>query len=479
MASVSQGRDDQRSDLADRRLDHRSQMSAASWLRRNVVYPLWIAKDRSPRLRYLRELEASQYLPLPALEALQFKKLQAMLAHAYAEVPHYRKLFDGLGIKPEDIRDARDLRRLPVLSKDEVRRNQKDFLARSLKDGPLSVFKTGGSTGVPVEILKDPHTVELVNATGTRVFRWAGWDLGEPVGMIWGNPPTTLTTKEKLLDLLISPEVYLDTMKLTDESMTEFVAKWQRARPTLLRGHSHSIYIFASFCLKQRIESVRPNAIISSSMMLLPSERRVIEQAFDCKVTDLYGCEEVGLIATECEKHDGMHVDMENNYVELLDSNGEPVAPGQDGAVVVTSLLNKSMPLIRYKMGDVASMPGRACTCGRTLPLMNNISGRVADFLVRRDGSVVAGVSLVERTLTKFEGVAQMQIVQEDLDHIVLKVAKDTNWSDSTGVALIDEFKASVGEHNDVQIEFVSSIPQERSGKFRFAISKVPNPFGA
>jgi phenylacetate-CoA ligase len=172
-----------------------------------------------------------------------------------------------------------------------------------------------------------------------------------------------------------------------------------------------------------------------------------------------------------------MHIDMESNYVELLDSHGNPVAPGEDGAVVVTSLLNRSMPLIRYKMGDVASMPARACSCGRTLPLMNNISGRVADFLVRRDGSVVAGVSLVERTLTKFPGVAQMQIVQEDIDNIVLKIAKDPNYADATGAALIEEFKASVGEHNTVRIEFVASIPQEISGKFRFAISKVPNPF--
>jgi phenylacetate-CoA ligase len=298
------------------------------------------------------------------------------------------------------------------------------------------------------------------------------------VGMIWGNSPTEFTTKEKLHDLLIGPHVYLDTMSLTDESMSKFVADWRRAKPTLLRGHSHSIYIFASYCLKAGVNSVRPNAIISSSMMLLPTERKAIETAFACKVTDLYGCEEVGLIATECEQHNGMHVDMENNYVELLDSNGNDVPTGADGAVVITNLLNRAMPLIRYKMGDVASLPGRACTCGRTLQLMNNLSGRVADFLVRRDGSVVAGVSLVERTLTKFPGVAQMQIVQEDLDHIVLKIARDPHYSAETEQALIAEFKYSVGEHNQIRIEFVDSIPQEKSGKFRFAISKVANPFG-
>jgi phenylacetate-CoA ligase len=452
-------------------------LSAASWLRRNVVYPLWVAKDRSPRLNYLRELEASQYFATDRLRELQMRKLRDIVAHAYREVPYYTKLFDSLGLKPDDIKDDRDLRKLPVLTKDQVRLHKDDFIARSMKGTHLSTFKTGGSTGVPVEILKDPHQVELVNATGLRVFRWAGWNIGEPVGMIWGNSPTTFTLKEKALGLLISPEIYLDTMRLTDETMLEFVQAWNRKRPTLLRGHSHSIYIFASFCVRHSITSVRPTSIISSSMMLIPSERRVIEQAFQCKVTDLYGCEEVGLIATECEAHDGMHVDMETNLLELLDGSGNPVAPGEDGAVIATNLINRSMPLIRYKMGDVASMRTKPCTCGRTLPLMNNISGRVADFLVRKDGSVVAGVSLVERTLTKFPGVAQMQIIQEHLDLIVLKIVKDPDYDDNTERALIEEFKASVGA-SDIRIEFVAAIPQEKSGKFRFAISKVANPYG-
>ena len=453
-------------------------MIGASWLRRNVVYPLWVAKDRSPRLRYLRELERSQWYDIERLRALQLAKLQETVRHAYRETTYYRRLFDEIGFRPEDLRSTADLKRLPILTKDTVRRQQSEFLAQSLKDARLSVFKTGGSTGVPVEVLKDAHTVELINSTGLRAFRWTGWKIGEPVGMVWGNPPVFTTAKEKLRDILIGPEIYLDTMSLTEQSMSAFVAEWQRAWPTLLRGHSHSIYIFASYCRRHGITNVRPAGIISSSMMLLPSERRVIEEAFACKVTDLYGCEEVGLIASECERHHGMHIDMENNYVELLDHNGNDIGPGEDGAVVVTNLLNRAMPLVRYKMGDVASLAGRACPCGRTLPLLNGVSGRVADFLVRKDGSVVAGVSLVERTLTKFPGVAQMQIIQEDLDTIVLKIARDPGYDAEIEAALIEEFKHSVGEHNQIRIEFVTAIPQERSGKFRFAISRVPNPFG-
>lgn len=408
---------------------------------------------------------------------MQTRKLLDMVAYAYRETAHYRAVFDEWGVHPKDIKDERDIKKLPILSKDPVRNEQTSFIASAYRNKRLSSFKTGGSTGVPVEVLKDPYAVELINATALRVFRWTGWKIGDAVGMIWGNPPTLTTAKEKLRDLLIGPEVYLDTMSLTEASMSDFVALWKRAKPTLLRGHSHSIYIFASFCRANDITSVRPKAIISSSMMLLPTERRVIEAAFDCKVTDLYGCEEVGLIACECEVHNGMHIDMENNYVELVDSTGNDVAPGEDGAVVVTNLISKAMPLIRYKMGDVASLAQRSCSCGRTLPMMNNISGRVADFLVRRDGSVVAGVSLVERTLTKFPGIAQMQIIQENLDTVVLRLVRDIGYGEETEQGLIAEFKNSVGAQNEIRIEFVDTIPQEKSGKFRFAISKVSNPF--
>ena len=453
-------------------------MSAAAWIRRNIVYPLWVAKDRSPRLRYLRELERSQYYDAAQLRALQLQKLQTMLQHAYDETTYYKQLFDDIGLKPADIKTESDLKKIPLLGKDQVRHDPDAFLARSLRDGYLSEFKTGGSTGKPVAIRKDPYTIELGAAAGFRAARWAGWNIGEPWGLVWGNPPVLTTAKEKLRDLLLSPEIFLDTMRLNDDAMHEFVAKWARTKPTIMRGHSHSIYIFASFCKAHGIRSVRPNAIISSSMMLLPSERKIIEEAFACKVTDLYGCEEVGLIASECEQHHGLHIDMENTYVEILNPDGSDCAPGEDGAVVVTSLINRSMPLIRYKMGDVASFSDRQCACGRTLRLLNGVAGRVADFLVRKDGSVVAGVSLVERTLTKFPGIAQLQMIQEDIDNIVLKVVRDIDYNDHTEREIIAELKRSVGEHNQIKIDFVDTIPQEKNGKFRFAISKIANPFG-
>src|SRR6185436_11340307 len=161
------------------------------------------------------------------------------------------------------------------------------------------------------------------------------------------------------------------------------------------------------------LREIRPAAIIASSMMLLPHERAVIERVFDVKVTDLYGCEEVGLIASECERHEGLHINAEQVLVEILREDGTPAGPGETGAVVVTDLLNRAMPFIRYRMEDMAEAAAQKCSCGRGLPTLRRVVGRIADFLKRRDGSRVAGISLIENTLTKIPGIDQMQIVQD------------------------------------------------------------------
>jgi phenylacetate-CoA ligase len=207
--------------------------------------------------------------------------------------------------------------------------------------------------------------------------------------------------------------------------------------------------------------------------MLIPSERKVIEEAFLCKVTDLYGCEEVGLIASECEMHNGMHINMENNYVEFVDYQGNHVLPGQEGAIVVTSLLNRAMPIIRYKIEDIGILSERICSCGRHLPLLEKVRGRVADFLVRKDSSLVAGVSLVERTLTAIPGIDQMQIIQEDMDNITLTLVKNERFTEETQRELEKEFRGVFGTEMAIHFHYVPSIPPEHNGKYRFSISKV------
>ncbi len=422
-------------------------------------------------------MERTQFLDSARLRELQFARLRETIRYAYDEVPLYRERFDKHGIHPDDIRDFSDLQRIPLLTKKDLREHPKGFIAGVMRGKDLIPFKTGGSTGKSVTVYADYESMERGVGAGYRSFRWTGWDLGEPTGRIWGNPPTLKGIKARLRNALIEPEIYLDTMRLDEGSVRDFVAHWRAVKPTLLHGHSHSIYMFAEYCRRLSIEEIRPKGIISTSMMLIPYERRIIEEVLRCPVTNLYGSEEVGLIAAECESHMGMHINMENNYVEIVDESGRPVASGKEGAIVITNLINKAMPLVRYKIEDVGIMSERICSCGRGLAMLEEVRGRIADFLVRRDGSLVAGVSLVERTLTAFPGINQMQIVQNDLDNIIVNIVRGERYNETTERQLMDEFKGVFGPAIKLVLNYVAAIEQEKNGKFRFSISKIENTY--
>jgi len=190
-------------------------------------------------------------------------------------------------------------------------------------------------------------------------------------------------------------------------------------------------------------------------------------------VFDRYGCEEVSLIASECEKHNGLHINSDHVFVEFIKDDNTPAKPGEQGRIVVTDLLNKAMPLIRYVVEDVGVPSDRWCGCGRGLPLMEGVVGRIADFLTKRDGTKVAGISLIENTLTKIPGIEQLQIVQEASNVITLNAVPNADFTPERERQLIGYFRSLFGEDTQVFLNCVVEIPREASGKYRFAINKL------
>jgi phenylacetate-CoA ligase len=211
-------------------------------------------------------------------------------------------------------------------------------------------------------------------------------------------------------------------------------------------------------------------------MVLHSWQRRAIEEVFGCKVTNRYGCEEVSLIACECEEHDGLHVNAEGVYVELL-RDGRPVGPAEPGSVVVTDLTNRAMPLIRYQVGDVAVWSGRRCRCGRGLPLLERVEGREADYVVTPAGELISGISLTENLALHVPGVAQLQIVQEEPARFLFRIVRGPGFGPLSRRRLGQLVAERFGPGVRYECEYLDRIPQEPSGKYRFCISRVPNPF--
>lgn len=441
-------------------------------LSRHVFFPLWEIKDGARRRHYLRELSASQWLDLETLRRRQWERTCEAVEYAFRHCPYYRTRFAGSGFNGV-LRDWDEFRRLPLLTKRDIREHGEDLLSREFRREDLVEARTGGSTGIALTVYFDRRCQEMRNAAAMRGDRWAGWDIGMKVAAVWGNPPVADTLKKKLRGLLLDRVIYLDTMDINERSVRRFVREWRRERPRAVFGHAHSIYILATCLRRMGIADLRPNGVIATSMMLLAPERRVIEEVFGCRVTNRYGCEEVGLIACECERHEGLHLNTDHLVVEFLRDDGTEAAPGEEAEIVVTDLVNRGMPLIRYRVADMGVSSGRACSCGRGLPLMERVTGRRADFLKRPDGSLVAGVSLVERTLTAIPGIEQMQLIQDELRRVRTKVVRDGRFDEASERRLRRELQTVFGEEVMVDIQYVRALDRTGAGKYRFAVCTV------
>jgi phenylacetate-CoA ligase len=441
-------------------------------LRRYLLEPAWSRYSGSPLLTATRELERSQYFTEAELQKRQLEQLRRLLTFVRDRNPFYRDRHAQAGIVPDAIRTLEDFRRIPVLTKNEVRTRGMEMLSDGFDRASLMNAKTGGSTGKPIQLYFTEEVSQLRNASGRRNKRWAGWQVGEPSGAVWGNPIFPHTIQERLREWLLAPTISLDTMSITPESVRQFARDWTRRRPTLLFGHAHSLFIVATVVEELQIDTIRPHAIIASSMMLLPHERVVIERVFKTRVTDVYGCEEVGLIAGECERHDGLHLNNEQLIVEIIGEDGLPVAPGQSGLVVVTDLLNTAMPFIRYRMEDMAEVATNSCSCDRGLPTLRRVVGRTADFLKRQDGSRVAGISLIENTLTRIPGIEQMQLVQEVRSRLQLRIVAGAEFTPERRQELVSYFETTF-PGTTIDLQQVTAIAQEANGKYRFSICHV------
>lgn len=447
-------------------------MSMLGWMSKHVFFPLWEIKDGAQRLAHLRQLNASQWFAPEKLQQRQWDLTGELVAYAFHQCPYYRRRFADIGFDGS-LRHWDDFRHIPILSKQDIQANTDGLLSRAFRLQDLVEARTGGSTGMALTVYFDEHCQELRNAAGMRSDHWAGRDIGMKIAAVWGNPTVAKTWKEKLRSVLLDRALYLDTMDLSEVSVRRFVDDWRREMPSIIFGHSHSIYILANYLQQLGITDLRPRGIITTSMMLLTPERRMIEEVFNCACTNRYGCEEVGLIASECEHHNGLHLNVDHLVVEFLKDDGTEAAPGEEGNVIVTDLTNRGMPIIRYRVEDIGVPSDRLCPCGRGLPLMERVTGRRADFLKRPDGSLVAGVSLVERTLTAILGIQQMQLVQDDIRILRAKVVRDGKFNDKSEYQLRHELESVFGEGVTVEIRYVPALDQTTSGKYRFAVCTI------
>jgi len=451
-------------------------MDPIAALARNIFFPLLTVYEKNNVRTHLKRLEESQYFTPERIREIQLNRLMRLLQHAHANCPFYRKRFDEAGLDPNRVRSLEDVRVLPVLTKRDIQDNLHSLRAANMPEQDMLSDKTGGSTGSPLNFFVDRERYALRQAAGIRHDRWAGWNIGDRSAYLWGHREDFFAwqgVKAGLRNWLVERRIFLDTSSITVARLAEFTQQLRSFRPKLFVAYANSMYLYARYLSETGTQDYhRPAAIITSAELLEAHQRELIEQIFECPVFDRYGCREVGMIGSECEHHQGLHVCAEAILVETS-IGGKPAAPDQAGKIIVTDLMNFGMPFIRYQIEDVGSLSGKDCTCGRSLPLMNVAGGRITDFLVTPDGRIISGASLTIYLIANAPGIAQAQIVQEKKDEIIVRLVPGQGYGDETTRVLEKQLPDFFGPKVSFKFDVVGHIPVSASGKHRFSISRL------
>ena len=418
-------------------------------------------------VKRLAEYERTQWYSASDIAAYQAQRLEALLQHASQHVPYYRKVIQ--------VPRATQLTSLPLLTKDILRKNFDDLQSDDLGSRDWYVNTSGGSTGEPARFIQDESYREQNIALEHLGYRMTGKDIGDPEVRLWGSERDifkgTIGMRARVGNW-VRNQTFLNAFSMSPETMKGFIEQLNAIRPKVVIAYAQSAYELAQFSVERSLPIEGVGAVMTSAGTLYPFMREAISQAFHAPVFNRYGSREVGDIATECDAHLGLHIHMENQVVEILDKDGVPCPPGQMGEIVVTSLHNYAMPLIRYRIGDMGSWLGQECTCGRGSALLREVSGRVVDTFLTKSGKKIDGEYFTHLIYFK-NWVSKFQFVQEDLETIKVRIQKCDEPVARDLQEIEDKVRVVMGDDCKVEFEFVDEIPASSSGKYRYTISRV------
>lgn len=426
--------------------------------------------------RYKRFLEESQWYSAAQLRSYQDEQLARLIAYNYRHVPYYRRIMDERGLKPQDIVSTADLVKLPLLTRQDIKDHFTELLSDEYTLAKVKKGHTSGTTGSPLEICYSDGLVYLTYAMLDRHYAWAGVRMnvrGDRVAVVRGNPIVPLGQNKPPFWRYnyLHNQVLFSSFHMSPQNLPHYIAELRRFGPRVLDGYPSTLYVVAKF-LQNTGQKLKLHAVISSSETLYDFQREVIEQSFDCKVFDYFAAAERVAFSGECERHEGHHLADEYGVTEILDAEGRTVECGKTGILVATSLHNYAMPMIRYVTNDMSSLKVQRCSCGRGLPLMDDVTTKAEDLITLRDGRLISP-SVLTHPFKPLTSIAASQIIQEDIDTVRIRLVAGPAYNEHDEQELIHGMKERLGESVDIVIEKADALERTKAGKFKWVISKV------
>lgn len=426
--------------------------------------------------RFLDLMMQSQWLSREELEQYQDERLRELVAHAYATVPYYRDLFDGLRLKPGDISGRADLHKIPVLRKESFKDDPSRLISTAFNRKDLVKGHTSGTTGSPLDVWYDRPGIYIAYAALDRHYSWAGCRLardGDRIAVARGNMIVPADRRKPPFWRYnwFHNQLLLSSFHMSPDTLDSYFSEMERFRPAVIDGYPSTLYVLAKH-LRNSGRTFPLRAAITSSETLFDFQRELIEQSFECGVFDYYALAERVAFAGECDHHQRRHLSMEYGISEIIDEDGEPLPTGEEGLLVGTSLHNKGMPLIRYVTNDRTTLLSDTCACGRELQLMEEVTTKAEDTITLKDGRLISP-SVLTHPFKPLHTIRESQIHQIEVDRVIVRIVRGDGYSDDDTTHLISELRDRLGNDMDIAVEFHDALERTSSGKFRWVISEV------
>lgn len=438
----------------------------SKWL---LYYPTVLLKGELVPL-YLPSYRKFQWADESAIKSYQLAKIRDIVDHAIARSAFYRDLYRGVGLcSGKDIGSLAQVASLPTIDKKTLIENKARIDVPSYRW--VGTKTTGGSTGHPVQIRKNANALARERAATWRAYEWAGIAIGAPQARFWGVPHgKSAKLKAGITDLLANRR-RLSAFDVSPEHLDRYYSQLLASKPVYLYGYVSVIGVLADHMRSKGLSSIPSlKAVITTSEVLTEQAKAQFEAVFKVPVFNEYGCGEVGSIAHECESG-SMHLMADNLYVEV-DAEGA----GKAGELIVTDFFNRATPLIRYRVGDFATLSSAPCACGRGLPIVQGIHGRAYDLIRTPSGRTVhpeAVIYVFEGLQQRFRSLRQFQVIQTALDRLLVNLVVGEGWDTSHERLVMVELRRALDERISIELKYQNVIDREASGKMRLVKSAL------
>jgi len=428
-------------------------------------------------LYYLARAMKRAYWNSGKLQRYQEKRLRSVVEYAYNFIPFYHEKIRKAGISPRDIKTLEDLSKLPIIRKDEFKReNPRRLVSVEFDIEKLKVVRTSGSTGKPFQV----YINSVENDWRKAIYMRANISCGQKPRDNW----VAITAPHHFSDTTNTQRrlgIFAQTCISVFADINEQIRLVNEAKPDILDGYSGSLLLLAKeFQKRGEVETIEPRIIFGTAEVIDNVSCRFIERMFNAPFYDQFGCSEVDRTAWQCPEKTGYHMDVDSVITQFVDHEGNDVSSGERGEIVYTSLFNYSMPLIRYAVGDVGVPSDEKCPCGRSFPLMEVAEGRKDSLLLLPNGQLLS-----PRTFTVALGmfelygqIEQFRVIQKEVDLFKICVKKKDSGvnEDVLRSELLMHIKRMLNSKlNEVEfnVEFVEDLPLNKTGKHRAVVSEL------